>query len=506
MMFSTKLLRGLTLGALATGLTLVSVNAQNGSNYHVFTNGTEFYGNGLGVGGAQTTLDGIGNFIPGEDMRGSHLVDSGFGPQFEYRNAQFRKIGCIKAGGSTQFNWPVMYFEMDGGNGNAPAVFTAPVCPGGLVPSFNPYGTGPASSASFVLTTLGSVGTLIGIPTSQPFILPEMGLLGGAGGIATLVAGGNAISGTIPPPTAVACYGVQFTWGPSTVNYFPNIDGVWSWTANSPDNDQYYTFSADEVNLWQSHSVGLDGGATGLLIFFPTFEAVHLWASPEPQTILALAPSGAENGGPYYTQTENMVGAGFPNFGFDIGAGSQAISFTGQGNQDVANNPALPGIAPSMGFVTFDNGGDGDGCTRLMWLDVDYPQLNNFAFPFAPAVNPDVDPGLVQFFGEIKLPIHATGFMQAATNLAFGIFGHTTAIAASGWPDPEGFAPGAFGVTSIAGGSTALLTTLFPAPPCGFGLAVNITYGTSGLTPSNGITFDPSVADTSYSRECYLFN
>ncbi|MGQ0552613.1 MAG: hypothetical protein ACT4PU_05285 [Planctomycetota bacterium] len=494
----------MTLGALATGLTLVSVNAQNGSNYHVTVNGTEFFSGGLGAGPTQTAQDGIGTFTPGEDMRGSHLVDSGFGPQFEYRNNRFRKIACLQPG-VTDLDWPVLFFEMDGLNGNAPAVFTAPVCPGGLVPSFNPYGTGPASSASFVLSQLGSVGTLIGIPTSQLFILPEMGLLGGAGGIVTLVAGANAV---VNPPdgSAINCWGVQFQWTPSTVNYFPNIDGVWSWTANSPDGDQYYTFSADELNLWQSNSVGLDGGATALLVFFPTFEANHLWATTEPQTIMALAPSGAENGGPYYTQTENMVGGGFPNFGFDIGAGSRTISFTGQGNQDVANNPALPGIAPTMGIVTFDNGGDGDGCQRLPWFAVDYPQLNNFTFPFAPAVNPDVDPGLVQFFGEIKLPIHATGFMQAATNLAFGIFGHTTAVAASGWPDPEGFAPGAFGVTSIAGGSTALFTTLFPAPPCGFGLAVNITYGTSGLTPSGGITFDPSVADTSYSRECYLFN
>jgi hypothetical protein len=75
------LARKFTGGLLAVGLTLGMagmVNAQNGSNYHVLSNQAEAALLGVGAGLTQVAaVDGIGTFIPGEDMRGSVQVDFG---------------------------------------------------------------------------------------------------------------------------------------------------------------------------------------------------------------------------------------------------------------------------------------------------------------------------------------------------------------------------------------------------------------------------------------------
>ena len=55
--------------------------AQNGSDYHVLHNGPDDVLLGVGAGGTQTKFDGIGTYIPGEDLRGSLLADpDGGGP------------------------------------------------------------------------------------------------------------------------------------------------------------------------------------------------------------------------------------------------------------------------------------------------------------------------------------------------------------------------------------------------------------------------------------------
>jgi len=89
----SKFTRGLTFGALAAGLTLTGVMAQNGTNYHVLVNTTETIFGGIGAGGAQTAADGLLTMIPGEDLKGSHTV--AFSGDFGYRNAQFREMLCV---------------------------------------------------------------------------------------------------------------------------------------------------------------------------------------------------------------------------------------------------------------------------------------------------------------------------------------------------------------------------------------------------------------------------
>src|SRR6185503_4401344 len=165
----------LILGFLIPGAAF----AQNGSNYHVLTNGTDAAFFGVGAGGTQTAADGIGTFIAGEDLRGSHLTALG---DFGFRMPSFTEDACVltapAGGGALAVKFAALAFvELDGLNGNAPANFTNPAC---TVPSFPlggsggfiPYGTGPGSTASFVLTGLPS-----GALASVSIFLPNNGLV-----------------------------------------------------------------------------------------------------------------------------------------------------------------------------------------------------------------------------------------------------------------------------------------------------------------------------------------
>src|SRR5262245_20624737 len=141
----------------------IAARAQNASNYHVLTNGGDVTFLGVGAGGTQSAVDGLGTFIAGEDLRGSHLTALG---DFGFRSPGFTEDVCVvkqpAGGGPLGLKFPILtFFELDGLNGNAPAVFTNPAC---TVPSFPlgssgfiPYGTPPGSTASFVLTTLPGV-------------------------------------------------------------------------------------------------------------------------------------------------------------------------------------------------------------------------------------------------------------------------------------------------------------------------------------------------------------
>jgi hypothetical protein len=99
-------------------------------------------------------------------------------------------------------------------------------------------------------------------------------------------------------------------------------------------------------------------------------------------------------------------------------------------------------------------------------------------------------------------------FPQPVTLLLLPLFQHVTSIAASGWPDPGGYPPGSFGVAPIAGASWQFPTG--PQPAACLGTKVNFTYGTTGriggLGTAGGLTFDPAIADTSGTKELYLFN
>jgi hypothetical protein len=508
----SKLTRGLTFGALAAGLTLTGVNAQNGTNYHVLVNTTETIFLGIGAGGAQTPADGLMTVIPGEDLKGSHTV--AFSGDFGYRNPQFREMMCVlNAGpGALALKFAgILFIEMDGLNGNVPAVFTNPACAAPSFPlgsaGFIDYGTGPGSTASFLLSGLPS--GIPGIPSSTTVILPNNGLVPSSGGTATIIAAATA---TLPIGSTGFCWGVQFTWLPSALASLDDVDSWVHYVVNSPDLNQYWLMSDDEMNIWQSWTVGLDAGATGLLGFFANDDYGLLMSTVEPSTSVSLSPSGNLAAGVYYAQTENVTNefgapALNPNGGFDVGRGSRVLSLkghagvanptTGVGNQE----PSLAGTLATLGLCTWDNGGDFNGSVRLPWLSIDTAGLLG--------LNPATDPGVVKPFFGVRLPVVSAGLVQPLTSLAWGLFGHKTKTATSGWPDPEGFASGAFGVSPIAGASAQFPTgtlTVCNVPGL-LGVPVNITYGTTGRKDGPGkLTFNPSIADLSSARECFLFD
>lgn len=509
----SKFTRGLTFGALAAGLTLTGVMAQNGTNYHVLVNTTETIFLGIGAGGTQTAADGLLTMIPGEDLKGSHTV--AFSGDFGYRNAQFREMMCVLnnpvGGGQLALQFAgIVFVEMDGLNGNAPAIVTNPACAAPSFPlgtsGFIPYGTSPGASASFILSLLPSGA---GLPSGTVVLLPNNGLVPSAGGTATLIAAATA---SLPIASTGFCWGVQFTWIPSALASLDDVDQWAHYVVNSPDGNQYWLMSDDELNIWQSWTAGIDAGATALFNLFANDDYGLLMATVEPSTSASLAPSGQTAAGVYYAQTENVInefGAAAlnPNGGFDVGRGSHAISLKGHagvpnptsglGNQE----PSLTGVLPSLGFATWDNGGDHNGSVRLPWLSIDTAGLLK--------LNPATDPGVVKPFFGVRLPVVSAGFVQPITSLCWGLFGTKTKTAASGWPDPEGFASGAFGVSAIASASAQFPTgtlTVCNVPGI-LGVPVNITYGTTGRKDGPGkLTFNPAIADLSGSRELFLFD
>jgi len=477
----------LVLGFLIPGAAF----AQNGSNYHVLTNGTDAAFFGVGAGGTQTAADGIGTFIAGEDLRGSHLTALG---DFGFRSPSFTEDACVlnapAGGGALALKFPAMTFvELDGLNGNAPAIFLNPAC---TLPSFPlgtsgfvPYGLGPGSTASFVLAGLPS-----GAGSSVSIFLPNNGLTPSAGGTATLL--GQAAA-TLPIGSTGFCWQVTFNWVPSAIPTLDDIDGLWHYAVNSPDNNQYWGFSDNEQNIWQSQTVVSDAGLTAVLGLFANDDYALQITSSEPDTVATLAP---RPGGDFATTTANVSNefgvVVNPNGGFDAGRGSSAISFggaagvpnptTGVGNQDPS---AGPGTVGTLGFATWDNGGDGDGSVRLVWL--------SFDFLGAAGVNPSADPGILKLGGTIRVPVVSAGLLQPLTSLGFGLFGHVTR---PGFP---------FGI----GGASWQLPT-GPQPAACAGIAINITYGSSGrkgvLGAPGKLTFNPSLADTSGTRQLFLFD
>lgn len=516
----SKTLRGLAFGALAATVTLGSVSAQNGTNFHVLTNEGDFFYSGVGTGGGQTFNDGIGTFIAGEDMRGSHMTSLG---EFGYRMTGFREAVCKFGIGPIVLN--LMMVELDGGTGasgngfggNNPAVFTNPACTfGASFPlngsaGFVPYGTGPASSFSFLLTLLPAFG----LPSGHLALLPDNGLINSANGTATIVVAGAGVS-VGGAALASGCYIVQLGFTASAVPFLDNIDGVWHYLWNTSTVNQAPIFSGDEMNLWHSLTVGTDAGSTALIGFLAQTDYELVLMSIEPQTIATLAPRGLDPftltlaAGPYYTQTAGVANENGiplnPLGGFDIGRGSSAISFsgtagvmnigTGLGVQHPTNN--TPAIASgTLGFATWDNGGDQNGSVRLTWVSVD--------FLGAGGLDPALDPGAVLFGGTIRVPVVSAGLLQPVTNLCFGLFGHTTAN--NGWLDPNGLPNGAIGVTSFTGASWQLPTGPQPAACASLPFGLNLTYGTSSrLDGPGGLNWNPAIGDTSGTKQLFLFD
>lgn len=486
--------------------------SQNGSNYHVLDNGPDAAIIGIGAGGTQTALDGLGTYVPGEDLRGSILVDpDGNGPlgaQFCYRNVDFTESVCLFGPGTSgqiKISFPGIYFiELDGLDPNKPVVFTRPLCSTPILATVIPYGTGPSSTVSFLAAAVSALG-----PT-HTVLVPDNGLVAViGGGTATLIAGGTGTLGPVPS----GCYAVQFSWQASALPFLDGIDGLWHYVVNSNDGNQYWQMSVDEMNLWQSNTVLLDGGATQAVGHVSVVDYALLLSSMEANTHAILAPHGILQDGPYYDQTENMVGGGAPNFGFDVGRGSRAVSFTGLGGVKVpaglgglgngAQDPAYGpgGTVPTLGFATWDNKVNSSpasfGSKRVTWVSVDLAQIAGAA-PSA---------GVTKAGGTVRLPVETLGFIQQLTRTLLPVFQHETKPASSGWPHPHGISGGTFPIYIAGGSAQVSLAALAPKVPCNVGLPLNLQYGTTGLDPSAppALTFDPSVADLSGRKELYLF-
>ncbi|MFT7463377.1 MAG: hypothetical protein ACI9EF_001721 [Pseudohongiellaceae bacterium] len=238
-----------------------------------------------------------------------------------------------------------------------------------------------------------------------------------------------------------------------------------------------------------------------------------LMLSGDPVTYAALAPVGTSGAGPYYSTPGSLNG------GFDLGRGSQMLSLSGIGgvnnalnglsNQDPAG-AAIPGLLPSLGFVTFDNtdyDGDGDlvgtppsGSWRATWVDIDW----DVTFGLDPALATSIPVN----FGNCRVPIQCLasgGPWPSATTLAMlPIFIHETAPV--NWPDPGGFGatPGEFGVPMVAGSSVHIPVA---GSVCLAGFPIALQYGSSGLVTSSGpFTYDPSIAKISGTRQVFLID
>ncbi len=489
-----------------SGLALLcgAAAAQNGSNYHVLTNGADVTYLGVGAGGAQGAQgaqDGLGTWVAGEDLKGSHLTPLG---DFGYLNVAFRESLCVLQpgpGGATALRFPALLFlELRGMNPHAPPVFTNPACTQPSFPlgasGFVPYGTAPGASASFVTALVPSAI----LPGGVAALVPNVGLLPSAIGGQVEVVGAASVPG-LPIASTGLCWTVQFTWSPSAMALHDDIDGLWHWVRNSPDDNQYWQLSNNEQNLWQSQSVGSDAQLTGVSVFSANVDYALDLSTPQPVTVAALAPRAGTT--PYSAWTANVANEYgvvlHPNGGFDVGRGSSAISVsgtagvpnpvTGVGNQD----PSLGTAVTTLGFATWDDGGDFDGSLRATWMSLDLLQVRGG--------HPATDPGVTQAGGTLRLPVVSAGLVQPLTVASLVGYGHVTSI---GFADPYA----AFFQLTIGGASWQV--PLLQHPPACFGQAVNITYGTTGRLGALGapgrLTFDPSIADLSGSRQLFLFD
>ena len=493
-----------TLGLAVALLFASAVSAQNGTNYHVLHNGLDVAYLGVGAGGSQTDQDGIGRWIPGELINGGSL---GAGGIPTYKQVAWRESVCLFGSGALTIRFPLITLtELNATPFPTiydPVVFTPVVDPLNVIfplgnsGGFVPFGNPTSSSAAFVLAGLPSACG------SGTILLPNENLLASAGGFATLLACATGASLTIT--STGFCWDVQFTWVPSALQSLAwPTGGWWHYLRNSPDHNQYWALSDDEMNTWQTRTVATDGGQAAILGFLANVEYAYLSATEDPYTNISLHPAGLNANGPWYAQTENFTTAfAAPalnlNGGIDMG-GHQSLSlsgtggvpnpFTGLGNQDPAGSGAP--VTPSLGVWTFDNavpssnldaesGGGSQGSKRVTWITWNSDATFN------------IDPAMTQwiflFGGQVKVPspncaTFPGGWPQPLTLSLLPLFTHEVQACPSGCPDPGGLPSGSFGVPAIQGGSDQL--PILGLGPLATGLEICIVVGTSCLRGTPG--------------------
>ena len=498
-----KHFRAVACGALVVGLGATAA-AQNGTNWRVLSNGLDAVYAGLGAGGTQTTADGIGAWVDGNDLRGNHVTGLGVPG---YRQVAFFTSECVLgAPPAVSLNFPAITFtEFDGRNNNAQDIWVRPDCAVGGAPTgvttggVLPYGLSPGASANFLLTALP---TGAGLPSSTVQLLPNNGLVPSSnGGTATLIA---AAAASLPIASTGFCWAVRFTWTPTALQSLDHVDGWWFWQTNSANGNQYWAMSNDELNMFQSNTVALDGGATGLVAFFSSTEYDTYDLTRDPSLNHAVAPVGFNGAGVYYATTSyGVINPAFnPNGGGDLGRhGGTALGSgtpvggvinpnTGLGTQDPAGSPTA-GLLPTFGFQSWGNESlPGQFLARTVWAQVDWGGVLGIAPEGLPSV--PVGPPGTRLGISVVNPPGPGPWPQGVTNTLRTIFTHT--VSPKPDPDPLGFPAGSFGVGNNWA-ATAQLNLATLSPVCGGGVPVAVDFcSTDALA-----IFDPATARISHS-------
>ncbi len=496
-------LRRLAGPALSLAVAAGAAAAQAGP-LHLLHNGTDVLYAGVGAGGATTASDGVGTWIDGERLRGNTLTALG---DFGYRNPSFIAELCHTGAAQTLEFPTIVFVELDGLNANRPDIFLKPTCgPGGALPGitsggFLPYGTTPGASASFFLLPLGS-GSSIPSTAVLPLI-PNHGLLPASGGSATLIA---AASGNLAVASTGLCWNVEFTWLPTSLPSLDHIDGWWYWAQNGSSGSQYWALSNDELNAFQSHTVGTLAGQTQLAQFFSNVELGLTLTSSDAVTHTTLAPTGFHQDGAFVCLP--VTG---PNTGFDIGR-HQAVSLSGLGGATNAvtglatqDPAAVPGtVVPSLGFATWVPGGLGASGMRTVFVQVDWDGV--FGLP------PDAGTEVTVWGGPspVRLPVDVPSsgpavWPQPITNQFLVPLLHD---AGTVHPLCTGPVLGLAGVTPPpVFGVTVQLPLASVTPVCQLGVPVFLSYGSVGVTDTlDDLLFDPAQAVVSGSGEILVID
>lgn len=516
--------------ALAAALSAAAVGTQE-YNYHALSNGRDITIAGVGSGTGQTASDGIGVYIPGEDLRGATRSADG---HFAYKQRGFAASGCVLSAppsGSPTLHFPlVAWFELfgDGAANTAhdPIVFPNPIDPScsgfplGGSAGFVSFGTPAGSSASFVAVALPSA-----VGTSA--LVPNEGLVPSAAGGRVALLGAANVAPT-PIMSTGFCWTSLFQWYPSaTAALHDSTNGWWYWVQDNPLGNQYWAMSGDELNLWKSHTIASRNGQTDVIAFAADVEFESMMSSVQPNTNLATWPTTFFGASAYGTNTANVTNqdgapAANPYGGYDLG-GHGTLSITGEVGVPSVNTglPAqdaagVGGLAPSgvalgaptIGFHTYDGTSDSSlGSKRIVWLTLDLDHLAG--------VSPDASSDLLVAGGAVRVPSPIPSipgpFPQPLTLAALPLFGHEADDCPScSSLDPLGLVN--FFLIGAPQGSSAhvrippLLLACMPGP------ALPITYGSSALAgdvgvgaPAGKLVWDQAVGATSGSKTFFLF-
>jgi hypothetical protein len=510
------------MAALAAGLFVSPAAAQNGENFQVLANSADIIYLGIGAGGSQAAgVDGAGTWVDGEEMRGNTFTNLG---DYGYKQIGWRTSPCVlgTAGGTLPAGAPglrlrfpiIAVVEMDGVNpfDQGLNVWSRVACASSLaLPTAGCFpiggsggiGFGPAgASANFLVSGLPS--GVSSFASGFTILLPNNGLQGATAvpsATATLIA--LASDSSLPIASTGFCWMVTFNWLPSAVPALDDINGWWTWNVNSEDGNQYYIWSNDEQNLWQTNSLATDGGITALFAFFGNVELEATSLSTSPSTNVATAPNGLNGTAPYAFIGADPFGGGSVNGGFDLGrhggvtlngAGGAATG-TGFGGQDPAA-AGLPNI-PTLGFVTWNNGPQtaatgavGDPRTHVVWVQTWYDGiLAGLTGGVAgdPGTNGSPDLPVAPSVGANRFPLtmqETIGFAFPSADVSFygPFFVHLVQdqTGVTAWPDPYGFAGGTAGITPVVGSSIHLpLGGAISA--LSLGLPVGLQIGSSQL-------------------------